>query len=89
MNVLVITENVSFIVFYLDVPTQDTELLLKLYNWFPGDVGCLCVFFLNFLQLEPGQALYLAPNEPHAYIFGGELIIVIMVQCAESACQYL
>ena len=57
---------------YLDVPTQDTELLLRLYNWFPGDVGCFCVFFLNFLHLKPGQALYLAPNEPHAYIFGGE-----------------
>ncbi len=51
---------------------QECELVRRLNSQFPGDIGCFCVFFLNFVQLQPGEALYLAPNEPHAYIWGGE-----------------
>lgn len=59
-------------IFFLEgIPDQEKELFLRLYQWFPGDVGCLCVFYLNFMKLKPGQALYLAPNEPHAYVQGG------------------
>jgi len=46
------------------------ELLLRLNSQFPGDVGCFCVFFLNYLTLEPGQAIFLAANMPHAYLSG-------------------
>jgi mannose-6-phosphate isomerase len=28
------------------------------------------VFFLNYVVLDPGEALFLAPNEPHSYLFG-------------------
>jgi hypothetical protein len=35
-------------------------------------VGCFCVYFLNHLILQPGEALYLGANEPHAYLHGGE-----------------
>lgn len=49
--------------------------LSKLFNqldcWFPNDVGCFCIYFLNYIQLSPGQAIYLGANEPHAYICGG------------------
>lgn len=48
--------------------------LAKLFNqldcWFPNDVGCFCIYFLNYIQLSPGQAIYLGANEPHAYIYG-------------------
>jgi len=36
----------------------------------PGDAGALSVFFLNHVRLDPGQALYTPPNEPHAYLRG-------------------
>jgi mannose-6-phosphate isomerase len=48
-------------------------LFLRIFAQFPGDVGTLAVFFLNHLKLEPGEAIYLAANEPHAYL-SGELI---------------
>ena len=35
-----------------------------------SDIGILCTYFLNFVSLAPGQALFLAANEPHAYFRG-------------------
>jgi mannose-6-phosphate isomerase len=49
------------------------SLFLRLFAQFPKDVGTFAVFFLNHLKLEPGEAIYLAANEPHAYL-SGELI---------------
>uniref|UniRef100_A0A6M2DFI1 mannose-6-phosphate isomerase n=1 Tax=Xenopsylla cheopis TaxID=163159 RepID=A0A6M2DFI1_XENCH len=46
------------------------ELFLDLKQQFPNDVGILCIYFLNVLYLEPGEAIYLGPNIPHAYIHG-------------------
>uniref|UniRef100_A0A183BU46 mannose-6-phosphate isomerase n=1 Tax=Globodera pallida TaxID=36090 RepID=A0A183BU46_GLOPA len=47
------------------------ELVLRLNNQFPGgDIGVLAPFFLNFFTLQPGQATFLGPNEPHAYLSG-------------------
>ena len=37
---------------------------------YPGDVGVLAAWFLNYLRLQPGQAVALPANEPHAYISG-------------------
>lgn len=42
----------------------------RLYKYYPGDVGCFCLFFLNYLELQPGEALFLGANEPHCYISG-------------------
>ena len=56
---------------FLDLPSLERSLLLRLNDQFPGDVGCFCVFFLNYVTLRPGESLYLAPNEPHAYLSGG------------------
>lgn len=39
-------------------------------KFYPDDVGCLCALFLNYIQLEPGQAVFLKANEPHCYLFG-------------------
>ena len=46
------------------------EIFLTLNKDFPNDVGSLCLFFLNVIQLQPGQAIYLAAKEPHAYLDG-------------------
>ena len=48
------------------------DLLLRLNSQFPGDVGCFCIYFMNHITLEPGQAMFLAPNLPHAYLDGGK-----------------
>lgn len=46
------------------------DLVQRIHSQFPGDVGIFCIYFLNYLKLHPGEALYLAPNEPHAYLSG-------------------
>jgi len=46
------------------------ELALRLYEQYAGDVGVFCVYLLNYRCLQPGEALYLGANEPHAYIYG-------------------
>lgn len=43
---------------------------------YPGDVGVLAAWFLNYLRLQPGQAVALPANEPHAYI-SGEIVEVM------------
>lgn len=37
---------------------------------YSGDVGCFVVYLLNYIRLQRGQALFLGPNEPHAYLSG-------------------
>ena len=48
------------------------QLLLRLYSSFPNDIGCFAIFFFNYLTLKPGEAIYIGPDEPHAYILGGK-----------------
>lgn len=46
------------------------DLLLRLYDQFPGDVGCFAIYFFNFITLKAGEALFLEANLPHAYLYG-------------------
>lgn len=46
------------------------ELALLLERQYPDDVGVFASFFLNYIKLVPGEAVYLAANVPHAYISG-------------------
>jgi len=45
-------------------------MALYLFGQYPGDIGCWCVYFLNIAELQPGEALYLGANLPHAYVKG-------------------
>lgn len=45
-------------------------LFKRLWRQYPNDVGCFCVFLLNYIKLKPGEAIFLGANEPHAYIAG-------------------
>lgn len=47
-----------------------SDLFLRIHSEFPGDVGCFCIYFLNYLELQQGEAMFLGPNEPHAYLYG-------------------
>lgn len=46
------------------------KVFRKLNEDFPNDVGILCPFFLNIIQLNPGQAMFLPAKVPHAYLSG-------------------
>ncbi|KAG5496219.1 hypothetical protein JKF63_02520 [Porcisia hertigi] len=49
--------------------TEDS-VFVRVYGQYPDDVGCWMVYFLNYVQLVPGEALFLSDSEPHAYISG-------------------
>uniref|UniRef100_A0A3Q2C7M4 Mannose-6-phosphate isomerase n=1 Tax=Cyprinodon variegatus TaxID=28743 RepID=A0A3Q2C7M4_CYPVA len=53
-----------------DTSSSSGDLLLRLHSQYPGDIGCFSIYFLNYVVLEPGQAMFLGANEPHAYIYG-------------------
>ncbi|XP_058087628.1 mannose-6-phosphate isomerase 2 isoform X1 [Magnolia sinica] len=52
------------------VLSEKEQLVLLLEKQYPSDVGVISAFFFNFVKLNPGEALYLGANEPHAYIYG-------------------
>ncbi|KAI0366040.1 mannose-6-phosphate isomerase [Pilatotrama ljubarskyi] len=54
----------------LEVEREVKDLVIRLHGQFPGDIGVFCAFMLNHLTLEPGQAIFLAAGEPHAYVSG-------------------
>lgn len=54
----------------LEVEEDLAKLVCTLNEQFPGDVGVFCTFMLNVVTLQPGQAMFLKANEPHAYISG-------------------
>ena len=47
------------------------DLAIMLDEQYPGDVGVLCVFMLNVVELKRGEAAFLGADMPHAYIKGG------------------
>lgn len=53
---------------------KQDELLAHVFDhcnrYFPNDIGTLSIFFLNIVEMEPGQAIFLAANQPHAYLSG-------------------
>jgi mannose-6-phosphate isomerase len=49
---------------------EEDSLMLRLNEQYPKDIGIFSALFLNYLRLSPGEALYLAANEPHAYLSG-------------------
>jgi mannose-6-phosphate isomerase len=46
------------------------QWIQRLHAVYPDDIGLLFPALLNLFRLEPGQAIYLASGEPHAYIDG-------------------
>jgi len=54
----------------VDDKTDTQALVVRLNEQFPGDIGCFCPFLLNYVKLQPGEAVFLAANEPHAYLSG-------------------
>lgn len=55
------------------------ELVQRCNSQFPEDIGLFVLFFLNFVKLEPGQAMYLKADDIHAYISGD------IIECMASS----
>ena len=56
-----------------DISQFDGDLVLRLFEQYPMDVGCFVAYFLNHFTLQPGEAMFLEANLPHAYLSGGTL----------------
>ncbi|XP_033760868.1 mannose-6-phosphate isomerase-like [Pecten maximus] len=53
-----------------DTSQYEADVLLKVNREFPGDVGCFAIYFLNVVNLNPGEAMFLRASLPHAYLSG-------------------
>lgn len=54
-----------------ETENQLADLVIRLNDQFPGDIGIFCPFVLNYVKLEKGEAIFLGAGEPHAYVSGG------------------
>ena len=46
------------------------DLVVRLNKQFPGDIGLFVLFFLNYVKLEIGEAMFLKADDIHAYLSG-------------------
>lgn len=46
------------------------QVFKEIQKDFPYDVGSLSLFFLNLIDLKPGESIYLGAKIPHAYLHG-------------------
>jgi len=50
---------------------RESEILARLVpRYGVGDAGLIAIVFMNHLTLKPGQAIFIGPNVPHAYLDG-------------------
>ena len=47
------------------------DLVVRLNSQFEGDVGLFVLFFLNYVKLDVGEAMFLKADDIHAYLSGG------------------
>ena len=48
-----------------------SDVVIRLNSHFEGDIGIMVLFFLNYVKLAPGEAMFLRADDIHAYISGG------------------
>jgi len=56
-------------------------LVERLHEQFGEDIGVFCPFFLNYVQMDVGECLYMPQNTPHAYLSGD---IVECMACSDN-----
>ncbi|KHJ33041.1 putative mannose-6-phosphate class i [Erysiphe necator] len=55
---------------FSNTPQEMAELVIRLNDQFPGDIGLFVLFFLNYVKLDVGEAMFLKANDIHAYLSG-------------------
>jgi mannose-6-phosphate isomerase len=48
------------------------DLMIRLDGQFPNDIGLFVSFFLNYVKLQVGEAMFLKADDIHAYLSGGK-----------------
>ncbi len=66
---------------YLSLPEEIVVMqrLSKTYGF--GDVGLMMVLLMNLVSLNPGEAIFIGPNIPHAYLDGD---LVECMACSDN-----
>ena len=54
------------------------DLVVRCNSQFEGDIGLFVLFFLNYVKLEVGEAMFLKADDIHAYLSGGESINIVL-----------
>jgi mannose-6-phosphate isomerase class I len=57
------------------------SLILDLHSQYGSDIGIFSIYFFNVLSLQRGEAIFLAPCLPHAYIRGE---LVELMACSDN-----
>ncbi|EOG1391570.1 mannose-6-phosphate isomerase, class I [Vibrio cholerae] len=52
------------------------QLIVELENQYPNDIGLFAPLMLNVITLQPGEAMFLDAETPHAYLHGTGLEIM-------------
>ncbi|KAK5713971.1 Mannose-6-phosphate isomerase [Elasticomyces elasticus] len=55
------------------------DLMVRLNSQFPNDIGLFVTFFLNYVKLEVGEAMFLKADDIHAYLSGD------IIECMASS----
>lgn len=55
------------------------DLMIRLNGQFPNDIGLFVTFFLNYVKLEVGEAMFLKADDIHAYLSGD------IIECMASS----
>lgn len=55
------------------------DLVVRLNGQFPGDIGLFVQFFLNYVKLDIGEAMFLKADDIHAYLSGD------IIECMASS----
>ncbi|MCJ1263907.1 Mannose-6-phosphate isomerase [Lobaria immixta] len=55
------------------------DLVVRLNSQFEGDIGLFVLFFLNYVELEVGEAMFLKADDIHAYLSGD------IIECMASS----
>lgn len=55
------------------------DLMIRLDGQFPNDIGLFVTFFLNYVKLEVGEAMFLKADDIHAYLSGD------IIECMASS----
>ncbi|RDL38935.1 Mannose-6-phosphate isomerase [Venustampulla echinocandica] len=55
------------------------DLVVRVNKQFPGDIGIFVLFFLNYVKLEVGEAMFLKADDIHAYLSGD------IIECMASS----
>jgi len=55
------------------------EVVTRCNSQFPNDIGLFVLFFLNYVKLSPGEAMFLKADDIHAYLSGD------IIECMASS----